>query len=85
MQIVDRWHLLHNLQEKLQEIIPSQLRRKKIDKEKKETPSHQKRKKYFDLVHYLESKGHSQRRIARVLGISRGTVRSYLELAEVPD
>jgi len=85
MQVVDRWHLLHNLQEKLQEIIPGQLKRKKTDKEKKETTLHQKRRKYFDLVHYLEGKGHSQRRIARVLGISRGTVRSYLELAEVPD
>jgi transposase len=55
MQIVDRWHLLHNLHEKLQEIIPGQLKRKKIDKEKKETPSHQKRKKYLSLRSLLRS------------------------------
>jgi transposase len=85
LQVVDRWHLLHNLQEKLQEVIPAQLKRQKTDQKKKETPSYQKRRKYFDLVHYLDGKGHSQRRIARVLGISRGTVRSYLELADVPD
>lgn len=85
LQVVDRWHLLHNLQEKLQEIIPAQLKRQKTDPKKKETPSYQKRRKYFELVHYLDGKGHSQRLIARVLGISRGTVRRYLEMADVPD
>lgn len=85
MQVVDRWHLLHNLQEKLQEIIPTQLKRQKTDPKQKETPSYRKRRKYFELVHYLDGKGHSQRLIARVLGISRSTVRRYLELAEVPD
>ena len=85
LQVVDRWHLLHNLQEKLQEIIPAQLKRQKTDQKQKETPSYRKRKKYFELVHYLDGKGHSQRLIARVLGISRGTVRRYLELADIPD
>jgi hypothetical protein len=53
LQVVDRWHLLHNLREKLQEIIPAQLKRPKTDQKKKETPSYQKRRKYFELVHYL--------------------------------
>lgn len=84
-QIIDRWHLLHNLQEKLQEILPSQLKSKKTDQDKQATRSNQKREKYFDLVHYLGGKGHSQRRIASALGIPRGTVRRYLELTELPD
>jgi len=85
LQVVDRWHLLHNLQEKLQEVIPAHLKRQKTDPKQKETPSYRKRRKYFELVHYLDAKGHSQRLIARVLGISRGTVRRYLEMADVPD
>jgi transposase len=85
VQVVDRWHLLHNLQEKLQEIIPSQLKRQKSDAEKKETPSSQKRKKHFELVNYLHAKGYSQRLIGRLLGISRGTVRRYLENTELPN
>ena len=85
LQVVDRWHLLHNLQEKLQEVIPAQLKRQKTDQKQKEPPSYRKRRKYFELVHYLDGKDHSQRLIARVLGISRGTVRRYLELADVPD
>ncbi len=85
LQVVDRWHLLHNLQEKLQEIIPAQLKRPKTDQKQKETPSYRKRRKYFELVHYLDGKGHSQRLIASVLGISRGTVRRYLERTDVPD
>jgi len=82
MQVVDRWHLLHNLREKLQEIIPGQL---KTESGKKETPSYQQRKKYFELVNYLHTRGYSQRSIVRVLGISRGTVRRYLEEADVPN
>lgn len=85
MQVVDRWHLLHNLREKLQEIIPGQRKKFTADGKTKETPSYHQRKKYFELVKYLHDKGYSQRSIARVLGISRGTVRRYQEEAEVPD
>jgi len=85
MQVVDRWHLLHNLREKLQEILPGQLKRTKYDTEQKETSSGPRRKKYFELVNYLRSKGYSQRIIVRVLGISRGTVRRYLEDEEPPN
>jgi transposase len=84
-QVVDRWHLLHNLHEKLQEIIPHQLKNGKAEAREKEPPSHQRRKRYFDLVHRLNTQGYSQRVIARALGISRGTVRKYLEIVEVPN
>jgi transposase len=84
-QVVDRWHLLHNFREKLQEILPSQLKKLKSDAEKKETASYQKRKKHFELVNYLHNKGYSQRLIVRVLGINRGTVRRYLEGTDLPD
>ena len=82
--MADRWHLLRNLQEKLQEIIPSQLKRRKSEAQSRETPTQQRRKKYFDLVRYLRTKGYSERLIARTLEIHRQTVRRYLELAELP-
>ena len=85
MQVVDRWHLLHNLREKLQEIIPQQLTKETTEAREKEPPSHQRRKRYFDLVNRLSAQGYSQRVIARALGIARGTVRKYLEVAEVPN
>ena len=85
IQVVDRWHLLHNLREKLQEVIPGQRKKDKADGKLKETPSYHQRKKYFELVKYLHDRGYSQRVIARGLGISRGTVRRYQEEAEVPD
>ena len=85
MQVVDRWHLLHNMQEKLQEIIPRQRKQGTSDVKTKETPSYRQRKKCFELVNYLHARGYSQRTIARVLGISRGTVRRYQEEAEVPN
>jgi transposase len=84
-QVVDRWHLVHNLKEKLQEVLPKLLNRAATKQEQKQTPSHRKRKEYFDLVKYLHSKGHSQRQIARSLGISRGTVRRYIAGEQVPD
>jgi transposase len=85
IQVVDRWHLLHNLQEKLQEILPGQLKSRKSDGEGRETPTQQKRQKHFQLVRYLSAKGYSQRLITRTLGISRQTVRHYLELARLPN
>ena len=85
IQVVDRWHLLHNLSEKLREIIPGQLKKKKSEQQINETPTYQKRKKYFELVNYLHAQGYSQRLIARVLGLARGTVRRYIADAEVPD
>lgn len=85
LQIVDRWHLLHNLREKLQEILPRFLKKTDSSEKLKKTPSYQKRKEYFDLVKYLAAKGYSQRRIARGLGISRGTVIRYIAEEQVPD
>ena len=85
LQIVDRWHLLHNLREKLQETLPKLLKKSDSSTEQKKSPTYQKRQKYFDLVQYLAAQGHSQRRIARVLGISRGTVIRYLSEEQVPD
>lgn len=85
VQVVDRWHLLHNLHEKLQEIIPSQLKKETADENGHKPPSHQRRKRYFDLAYRLKAQGYSQRVIARVLGISRGTVQKYLDTAELPN
>jgi len=84
IQVADRWHLLHNLQEKLQEIIPSQIKTRKSEAESRETPTEQRRKKYFGLVRYLSAKGYSERLIARTLGIHRQTVRRYLEWTKLP-
>jgi len=85
IQVVDRWHLLHNLRERLLDVIPGQRKQVKADGKTKETPSYHRRKKYFELVNYLHDRGYSQRTIARVLGISRSTVRSYQEESDVPD
>jgi transposase len=84
-QVVDRWHLLHNLREKLQEVIPDLLKSRQSDAEKAKTPSYEKRRKYFEWVNYLHAKGYSQRAIAGALGISRGTVIHYIERSDVPD
>ena len=85
IQVVDRWHLLHNLGEKLLESLPGQLKKKQSEAKSNETPTYQKRKKYFELVNYLHAQGYSQRLIAKVLGLARGTVRRYIADAEVPD
>lgn len=85
LQIVDRWHLMHNLREKLQEILPKLLKTTTSPAEKEPTPTYPKRKAYFDIVKYLAAKGYSQRIIARALGISRGTVIRYIAEDQVPD
>jgi transposase len=85
LQVVDRWHLLHNLREKLQEILPKLLKKTESKVEKGPTPSYPKRKALFDTVKYLSMKGYSQRRIARALGIARGTVIRYIAEDQVPD
>jgi transposase len=84
-QVVDRWHLLHNFREKLQESLPAQLKRLPAQAQKKETASSPTRKRHFELVNYLHAKGYSQRLIVRVLSIHRGTVRRYLENTDLPD
>lgn len=85
LQIVDRWHLIHNLREKLQETLPILLKKTASDVEKEQTPTYPKRKANFDKVKYLAAKGYSQRVIARALGISRGTVIRYIAENQVPD
>jgi len=68
--VVDRWHLLYNLREKLQEVLPRLLKSRKIDDEQTKTPSYAKRKKYFKWVNYLHAKGYSQWvRLAQKSGI----------------
>lgn len=84
-QVVDRWHLLHNLKERLQDVLPKVLKPADASQTARQTPTYAKRKKYFELVNYLVGKGYSQRLIARVLGLSRGTVRRYIGEERVPD
>lgn len=81
IQVVDRWHLYHNLRERLERILrnrPSQTK----DQANKPTSKRQKR---FDYVKYLHAKGYSTRTIARVLEMSRGTVIKYIEVDHLPD
>lgn len=85
LQIVDRWHLIHNLREKLQEILPKLMKKTAPEAGKEQTPSYPKRKAYFDTVKHLAAKGYSQRSIVRALGISRGTVIRYIAEDQVPD
>jgi transposase len=85
LQVVDRWHLLHNLREKLQEILPILLKKTETKVKKEQTPTYLKRKTLFDTVKYLAAKGYSQRSIAHALGISRGTVIHYIAKDQVPD
>ena len=85
LQVVDRWHLLHNLREKLQEILPKLLKTTKFKLKKDQTPTYSKRKALFDTVKYLAAKGYSQRSIAHTLGIARGTVIHYIVKEQFPD
>lgn len=80
-QVVDRWHLYHNLRERLERILrnrPSQT------KDQANKPA-SKRQKRFEYVQYLHAKGYSTRTIARVLEMSRGTVIKYIEVDHLPD
>lgn len=85
LQIVDRWHLIHNLREKLQEILLKLLKKTASEAESGQTPSYPKRKAYFNTVKYLAEKGYSQRSIAHALEISRGTVIRYIAKDQVPN
>ena len=81
IQIVDRWHLYHNLRERLERILanrPSQNQ----DQASKPTSKRQKR---FEYVRYLHARGYSTRTIARVLEMSRGTVIRYIESDHLPN
>jgi len=84
IQIADRWHLLHNLREKLQQVLAKQLK-KAPGETQQHSPNHARRQKYFEIVKELHAQGYSQRVIARALGIARGTVVRYLEEDQVPD
>lgn len=81
IQIVDRWHLYHNLRERLERILANKPSKEK-DQASKPTSKRQKR---FEYVQYLHAKGYSTRRIARVLEMSRGTVMKYIEADHLPD
>ena len=81
IQIVDRWHLHHNLRERLERILAKKTSQEK-DQANKPTSKRQKR---FEYVRYLHAKGYSTRTIARVLEMSRGTVIRYIEADHLPD
>lgn len=85
LQVVDRWHLLHNLKERLQDVLPKALKTTDKPETPPETATYAKRKKYFELVNDLAAQGYSQRLIARVLELSRSTVRRYIAEEKVPD
>jgi transposase len=81
IQIVDRWHLYHNLRERLERILANRSSQNK-DQANKSTSKRQGR---FEYVRYLHAKGYSTRTIARVLEMSRGTVIKYIETDHLPD
>jgi len=81
LQVVDRWHLYHNLQERLERILANKPSQNK-DQANKSTSKRQER---FEYVRYLHAKGYSKRSIARALEMSRGTVIKYIEADHLPD
>lgn len=100
-QVADRWHLLKNLTEmtqralrdewaqirKLQPIAQAEataLPRSSGDDTQQEL-NRERRLKRYEIVQYLKHKGLSQRRIARLLGISRGLVRTFYNATEFPE
>jgi len=81
IQVVDRWHLYHNLREKLEKTISGNLREERNKTEKSSST----RQKRFELVRYLHTRGYSIRAIARALDMHRGTVTTYIETDHLPD
>jgi transposase len=81
IQVVDRWHLYHNLRQKLEKTISGNLRETK----KKTEKSSSIRQKRFELVRYLHSRGYSVRAISRALEMHRATVTTYIEADHLSD
>jgi transposase len=81
IQVVDHWHLYHNLREKLEKTIASTLQTTHT-KTEKSTSNRQQR---FELVRYLHARGYSVRAIARALEMHRATVTTYLESESLPN
>jgi len=100
-QIADRWHLLKNLTEMAQRALReawtqvgaaqpapdaqrSPLPRASGDETARQL-SCERRLKQYGVIQQLKHKGYGQRRIARLLGLSRGTVRRFYNADEFPE
>jgi transposase len=99
-QVADRWHLLKNLTEMTQRALRdewAQIRKMQAVTQVQTKPFPRSsgdeiqkalnracRLKRYESVQYLKHKGLSQRRIARLLGFSRGMVRTFYNAAEFP-
>lgn len=100
-QIADRWHLLKNLTEMTQRALRDEwaqirkshplaqvqgtaLPRSSGDDTQKDL-NRERRLKRHAIIQYLKHKGLSQRRIARLLGLSRGLVRTFYNATELPE
>lgn len=100
-QIADRWHLLKNLTEMTQRALRDEWAQVRSSKPiaETQTPSlprasgdeiqkqlnRERRAKQYELVQYLKHKGYSQRRIARLLGLSRGLVCNFYNATNFPE
>ncbi|MEO0565606.1 MAG: ISL3 family transposase, partial [Chloroflexota bacterium] len=100
-QVADRWHLLKNLTEMTQRVLRDEWYRVQTEQPTQEIRPHplpraagdirqkilnrEKRLKRYQLVQYFKHKGYSQRRIARVLGLSRGLVRTLYNATAFPE
>ncbi|QPC81673.1 ISL3 family transposase [Phototrophicus methaneseepsis] len=101
LQVADRWHLLKNLTEMAQRALRdewTQVRAAKTVPSAQRAPlprafgdettkqlSREHRLKQYGIIQHLKHKGYGQRRIARLLGFSRGKVRSFYETDEFPE
>lgn len=100
-QVADRWHLLKNLTEMIQRALRdewAQIRklhpiaqtratafpRSSGDDTQKDL-NRERRLKRYEIIQYLKHKGLSQRRITRLLGLSRGLVRTFYNATEFPE
>ncbi|MBZ0301726.1 MAG: ISL3 family transposase [Anaerolineae bacterium] len=100
-QVADRWHLLKNLTEMAQRALRDEWTQVRISKptaaaqklplprssgdETQKQLNREQHQKRYSRVQYLKHKGYSQRRIARLLSLSRGMVRALYNATEFPE